>query len=134
MLNRCLLNKEMIQWVKLPHLTLLRVDCRVLYYLFPCVWSEVRHFFSLSISSLFQINTVLKVKVLVTQLYLALCDHMDCSPPDSFVHGILQARILEWIAIPFSRGSSPPRIEPRSPALQADSLPAEPPDPVICLL
>ena len=133
MLNRCLLNKEMIQWVKLPHLTLLRVDCRVLYYLFPCVWSEVKHFFSLSISSLFQINTVLKVKVLVTQLYLALCDHMDCSPPDSFVHGILQARILEWITIPFSRGSSRPRIEPRSPALQADSLPAEPPDPVICL-
>ena len=123
----------MIQWVKLPHLTLLRVDCRVLYYLFPCVWSEVKHFFSLSISSLFQINTVLKVKVLVTQLYLALCDHMDCSPPDSFVHGILQARILEWITIPFSRGSSRPRIEPRSPALQADSLPAEPPDPVICL-
>ena len=127
MLNRCLLNKEMIQWVKLPHLTLLRVDCRVLYYLFPCVWSEVKHFFSLSISSLFQINTVLKVKVLVTQLYLALCDHMDCSPPDSFVHGILQARILEWITIPFSRGSSRPRIEPRSPALQADSLPSEPP-------
>ena len=34
---------------------------------------------------------------------------MDCSPPDSSVHGILQARILEWIAIPFSRGSSWPR-------------------------
>ena len=35
-----------------------------------------------------------------------LCDLMDCSPPGSFVHGILQARILEWVAIPFSRGSS----------------------------
>ena len=34
---------------------------------------------------------------------------MDCSPPDSSVHGILQARILEWVAMPFSRGSSPPR-------------------------
>ena len=34
---------------------------------------------------------------------------MDCSPPDSSVHGILQARILEWVAIPFSRGSSQPR-------------------------
>jgi len=34
---------------------------------------------------------------------------MDSSPPGSFVHGILQARILEWLAIPFSRGSSPPR-------------------------
>ena len=42
------------------------------------------------------------------------------------VHGILQARILEWVAVPFSRGSSKPRIEPRSPALRADSLPPEP--------
>ena len=42
------------------------------------------------------------------------------------VNGILQARILEWIAFPFSRGSSNPGIEPRSPTLQADSLPAEP--------
>ena len=40
--------------------------------------------------------------------------------------GIFQARILEWVAIPFSRGSSQPGIEPRSPALQADCLPAEP--------
>ena len=41
--------------------------------------------------------------------------------------GILQARILEWIAMPSSRGSSHPGIEPRSPALQVDSLPAETP-------
>ena len=40
---------------------------------------------------------------------VALCDPMDCSPPGSSVHGILQARILEWVAIPFSRGSSQPR-------------------------
>ena len=39
-------------------------------------------------------------------LCLTLCDPMDCSLPDSSVHGILQARILEWVAIPFSRGSS----------------------------
>ena len=52
---------------------------------------------------------------------------MDCSPPGSSVHGILQARILEWCAIPFSRGSFQPRIKPGSPALQADSLPSEPP-------
>ena len=38
-----------------------------------------------------------------------LCDAIDGSPPGSSVHGILQARILEWVAIPFSRGSSPPR-------------------------
>ena len=43
------------------------------------------------------------------QLYPTLCNPMDCSPPGSSVHGILQARILEWVAIPFSRGSSWPR-------------------------
>ena len=47
-----------------------------------------------------------KVKVLVTQLCLTLCVPMDCSPPGSSVHGILQARILHWVTIPFSRGSS----------------------------
>ena len=45
-------------------------------------------------------------KVLVTQLCSTLCDPMDCSLPGSSVHGILQARILEWVAIPFSRGPS----------------------------
>ena len=43
------------------------------------------------------------------QSCLTLCDAMDCSPPRSSVHGILQARILEWVAIPFSGGSSQPR-------------------------
>ena len=57
------------------------------------------------------------------------CDPMDCSPPVSSVHRfyrqewILQARILEWVAISFSRGSPQPRIEPASSAWQADSLP-----------
>ena len=46
---------------------------------------------------------------LVAQLCLALCDPLDCSPPGSSVHGILQARILEWVAISFSWGSSWPR-------------------------
>ena len=49
------------------------------------------------------------VCVLVTQLCPTLCDPMDSSLPDSSIHGILQARILEWVAIPFSRGSSRPR-------------------------
>ena len=49
------------------------------------------------------------VKVLVTRSCPTLCDTMDCSPPGSSVHGILQARILEWVAIFFSRGSSRPR-------------------------
>ena len=64
---------------------------------------------------------------LVTQLCLTLCDHMDCSPLGSSVLGILQARLLEWVAMPSSRGDLPnPGIE-RSPALQAASLPSEPP-------
>ena len=47
--------------------------------------------------------------VLVTQACPTLCNPTDCSPPGFSAHGILQARILEWIAIPFSRGTSQPR-------------------------
>ena len=57
----------------------------------------------------------------VVQSSLTLCDPMVYT-----VHGILQARILEWVAFPFSRGSSQPWIKLRSSTLQADSLPAEP--------
>ena len=46
---------------------------------------------------------------LVAQSCPTLCDSMNCSPSGSSIHGVLQARILEWIAIPFSRGSSWPR-------------------------
>ena len=60
---------------------------------------------------------------LVTQSCPTLCDPMDCSAPGSPVCGILHARILDWVAIYFSRGSS----WLRSPALQANSLPSEPP-------
>ena len=42
------------------------------------------------------------MKVLVAQSCLTLCDPMDCSPPGSSVHGILQARIVKWVAVPFS--------------------------------
>ena len=48
------------------------------------------------------------VCVLVTQSCLTVCNPTDCSSPGSSVHGILQARILEWVAMPFSRGSSQP--------------------------
>ena len=51
----------------------------------------------------------LKVNMLVAQSCLILCNPMDCSPPGSSVHGILQARILEWVAMPFSRQSCQPR-------------------------
>ena len=65
--------------------------------------------------------------MLVTQSCLSLCNPMDCSSPGSSVYGILQARILEWVAISFYRGLPKWGIEPRSPALQADSLSSEPP-------
>ena len=70
-----------------------------------------------------------QMKVTVVQSCLTLRDPMDGSSSGSSVHGILQARILKWVAIPFSwvGGCLPDLgIEPRSPALQADSLPSEP--------
>ena len=51
-------------------------------------------------------SVVIKVKSEVTQSGLTLCDPMDCSLPNSSVHGILQARTLEWVALPFVRVSS----------------------------
>ena len=58
-----------------------------------------------------------KVKVLVTQLCPTLCNPMYCSLPGSSVHGLLQARILEWVIMSFSRDLPNPGIEPRPPAL-----------------
>ena len=69
----------------------------------------------------------LVVKVKVAQSCPILCDRMDCIPPGSSVHGILQARILECIVIPFSRDLLDPEIKLRAPTLQADSLPSEAP-------
>ena len=62
----------------------------------------------------------------VAQLYPTFCNRMDCSLPGFSIHEIFQARILEWMAIAFSRGSLRPGIEPRSPTLWADALPYEP--------
>ena len=66
------------------------------------------------------------------ELCLTLCDPMDCNPPGSCVHGILQARIIQvlqsGLSFPSQENLSDPRIEPRSPALQTDSLLSEPPD------
>ena len=58
------------------------------------------------------------------QLCLTLCDSMDCSPPGSFVHEILQARILEWVAIPPPGNLPGPEMEPMSlvPPALADSF------------
>ena len=52
------------------------------------------------------IEGTLNVKVLVTQLCPTFCDPIDCTLPGFSVHGILQARILEWVAIAFSRGGN----------------------------
>ena len=65
--------------------------------------------------------------MLVPQLCLPHCEPMDYSTPGSFVHEILQARILEWVATPFSGDLPDPGIEPRFPALQTDALPSKPP-------
>ena len=64
---------------------------------------------------------------LVTQLCLTLCNPMDCSPSGSSVHGFLQARILERVAMPSSRNLPNPGFKPRSPTSQADFLLSEPP-------
>ena len=70
---------------------------------------------------------------LVAQSCLTFCDPMDCKLPSSRVHGILQARILQWVAIRFSRKETQELnpetdsgTESRSSALQADSLQSEP--------
>ena len=66
-----------------------------------------------------ELGPTLKMEMLVTQSCVTLCDPMDYSPPGPSLHGISQARILEWVTMPFSRGSSQPGV-----TLQADSLPS----------
>ena len=60
--------------------------------------------------------------VLVTQLCPALCDPLDCGPPGSSLHGILQARYWNGLPFPSPEDLSNPGIEPGSPSLQADPL------------
>ena len=64
--------------------------------------------------------------VLVAQSCLTTCDPMDCSPPSSSVHGILPARIPEWLPFSSPVKLPDPGAKPRFPALQADSLPLSP--------
>ena len=92
---------------------------KVLFFFFP-LWVFYR-----GISCSYTVS-VIKCKVLVTQSCPAVCNPIDYSLPGSSIHWIFQARILEWVAISFSRGFSDPGIQPRSPALQADSLSSEP--------
>ena len=73
------------------------------------------------------LNYCAAVRCLVAQSCLTLCDPMDCSPPGSSVHGILQAR--NWNGLPFPSPGHLPNsgIKPSSPALQVNSLPSESP-------
>ena len=81
------------------------------------------------VSAIQQSESPMKVKSdsEITQLCLTLCDYMDCSLPGSSIHGIFQARVLEWVAISFSRDLPNPGIVPESSTLQAGALPSEPP-------
>ena len=84
--------------LKSRDITLLKKVCRVKAVVFPVVMYGCESW------------TIKKAEwVKVTQSCPTLCDPMDCSQPGSSVHGILQARILEWVASLFSRGSSQPR-------------------------
>ena len=82
-------------------------------------WSREQCGNKLLVYNTFQNLFLLWSELKVIQSCLTLCDPMDYT-----THGIFQARILEWVAVPFSRGSSNPGIKPRSPTLQVDSLPA----------
>ena len=75
--------------------------------------SEPRHL----MSHLERLSCVRVCACSVTSVVSDSCDPMDCSPPGSSVHETLQARTLEWVAVPSSRDSSPPRTEPWSPSL-----------------
>ena len=77
-------------------------------------------------------SPTLQADFTVSKVKVALSCQILCDPKHYTVHGIFQARILEWAAFPFSRGVFPtqrlnPGIKHRSPALQADSIPADPP-------
>ena len=72
------------------------------------------------------VNMVDESESEVAQSCPTLCNPVDCSLPGSSLHGLLQARILEWVAISFFRGSPHPGMEPGSPSLQAGALNSEP--------
>ena len=68
------------------------------------------------------VNVISCACVLIPQSCSTLCNPTDCSLPDTSVQGIFQARILEWVAISFSRDLLNPVLKTTPPALQADSL------------
>ena len=85
------------------------------------------HFIIYETEKMILTMTVYELKVLTAQSCLTLCNPVDWSPPDSSVHGILQARILEWVAIPFFRRSSQPRHRTWVSCIAGYTLSPEPP-------
>ena len=92
----------------------------------PCPWDSLGKNTGVGCHFLLQCMKV-KSESEVAQSCPTLHNPMDCSLSGSSVHGIFQTRVLEWGAISFFRDIPDPGIEPRSPALQADSLPSEAP-------
>ena len=74
-----------------------------------------------------RVGTFGNVLCLVTQSCATFCNPMDCTLPGSCVHGILQARILQRVAMPSYRGSSQPRDQSQVSHITVDSFPSEPP-------
>ena len=68
----------------------------------------------------------------VDQSCLSLCDLLDCSPPGSSVQGILQARVLEWVAISSSKRSSQPRVQTHISCIAGGFFTVEPPEKLPC--
>ena len=101
--------------------------------LLVCLFISLESFNNLCIPSILNLHEndgsmpCVCVCVLVTHSCPALWDTMDCSPPGSSFYGILKARILEWVVIPFSRGSSWPR-DWTLVSCTADRLSSEPPE------
>ena len=85
-------------------------DCFLFHYSGGCVMSSGRVPIS-DTQRFIYLYTCMHAKSL--QSWLTLCDPMDCSPPGSSVYGILQTRILEWVAMPFSKGTSQFRDQTR---------------------
>ena len=98
-----------------------------MYDVYPCVCVHTCVYMDKCVYMCIHTWTHMHTGVLVTHPCLIVCDPMECSLPGSSVHGILQARILDRVAIP-SPGDLPDlEIKPGCPALQADSLPSEHP-------
>ena len=123
-LNKTLATRAIISMTFLAFLsfllTLLEDHC-ITQLILPQILNQV--FSKVSFSSFVKAP---KVKVLFAQLCLTLCDPIDSSLPEPSVHGILQARKLEQVAIPFPGDLPNPGIKQGSPALQEDSLSSEP--------